>query len=62
MKTIHYGMTEAQARRKAGSNGSFEGRLPLCGNGSYHVDVTSDKPSVTCEACKAVLKTRPNYL
>lgn len=59
---IHYGMTEAQARRKAGSNGSFEGPLPLCGNGSYHANVTSDVDSVTCEACKATLKTRPNYL
>jgi hypothetical protein len=59
---VHYGMTEAQARRKAGSNGSFEGPLPLCGNGSYHVAVTSDTDSITCEACKAVLKTRPGYL
>lgn len=62
VETIHYGMTEAQARRKAGSSGSFEGRLPLCGNGSYHVQVTSDADSVTCEACKVVLKTRPTYL
>lgn len=62
MNTVHYGMTEAQARRKANSNGSFEGPRPLCGNGSFHVDVTSDKPSITCEACKAILKTRPGYL
>lgn len=59
---VHYGMTEAQARRKAGSNGSFEGPLPLCGNGNYHANVTSDAPSVTCEACKAILATRPGYL
>lgn len=59
---VHYGMTEAQARRKAGSNGSFEGPLPLCGNGSYHVAVTSDADSVTCEACKAILKSHPGYL
>ena len=61
-KGIHYGMTQAQARRKTGSNGNFEGPLPLCGNGNYHADVTSDIESVTCEACKAILKTRPNYL
>lgn len=59
---IHFGMTQAQARRKTGSNGNFEGVLPLCGNGNVHVDVTSDKPSVTCPACKAALKSRPNYL
>lgn len=59
---VHYGMTEAQARRKAGSTGNFEGPLPLCGNGSYHAGVTSDAESVTCEACKAILKTRPAYL
>lgn len=62
MKTIHYGMTQAQARRKTGSNGNFEGPLPLCGNGSFHVEVTSATWAVTCEACKAKLKTKPNYL
>jgi len=62
VEAVHYGMTEAQARRKTGSNGGFEGPLPLCGNGSYHAEVTSDADSVTCEACKAVLKTRPAYL
>jgi hypothetical protein len=61
-EAVHYGMTEAQARRKAGSGARFEGPLPLCGNGSYHAGVTSDAQSVTCEACKAILKTRPAYL
>lgn len=62
INVTHFGMTQAQARRKTGSNGNFEGALPLCGNGSGHVGVTSDKPSVTCPVCKAVLKGRPNYL
>lgn len=62
INVVHFGMTQAQARRKTGSNGSFEGPLPLCGNGSFHADVTSYKPSVTCLACKATLKSRPNYL
>lgn len=59
---VHYGMTEAQARRKTGTQGSFEGPLPLCGNGSFHAGVTSDVESVTCIFCKATLKSRPNYL
>lgn len=62
INVIHFGLTQAQARRKTGSNGNFKGVLPLCGNGGAHVDVTSDKPSVTCPACKTALKSRPNYL
>lgn len=52
-ETVHYGMTQREARDRYKSNGNFEGPLPLCGNGSFHCQVTSHKPAVTCEACKA---------
>lgn len=51
----HYGMTEAEARAKAGHMGSFEGPKPICGNGSYHAIVTHDKEQVNCAVCRHAL-------
>jgi hypothetical protein len=51
----HYGLTEAEMRAKTGSNGSFEGPMPVCGNGSYHVTVTREKAHVNCAACLSKL-------
>lgn len=59
---VHYGMTEQEARNKAGSNGSFEGPRPLCSNGSYHIGTTRHSKYVTCPVCLEKLATRPGYL
>lgn len=59
---IHYGLTEAEMRRKTGSNGNFEGPMPICGHGSWHAHVTRNTKNLTCEACKAVLAKNPSYL
>jgi hypothetical protein len=50
---VHYGMTEKEAQAAAGSNGSFDGPRPLCGNGNFHAKVTREKADVTCPFCIA---------
>lgn len=56
----HFGMTQAEARAKAGSTGDFQGPRPLCGNGSYHVTVA--RSAVTCPRCLEMLANKPAYL
>lgn len=59
---IHFGLTEAEMRRKTGSNGNFEGPMPICGYGSWHAHTTRNIKNVTCEKCKERLATKPSYL
>lgn len=59
---VHYGMSQAQMRRKTGSTGDFAGPRPLCGNGSFHCTTTIHPERVTCELCKAKLAQKPAYL
>jgi hypothetical protein len=59
---IHLRLSQDQMRRKTGSNGDFQGPMPLCGNGSAHARVDVRHTSVTCEACKKILASRPGYL
>lgn len=51
----HYGMTQEEARAKAGHKDNFEGPNPICGNGNYHVTVTHDKEQVSCAVCRHAL-------
>lgn len=57
MSIIHLGLTQEQMRAKSGSNGNFEGPNPLCGNGSFHAEVTTTAARVSCVAC--LLKMNP---
>jgi hypothetical protein len=59
---IHYGLTEAEMRRKTGSNGNFHGPMPICGNGSWHAHTTHNPQNITCEKCKEQLAANPSYL
>lgn len=54
-ETVHYGMTQDEARARYASTGNFEGPLPICGNGSFHVKTSRDRAEVTCPACLSKL-------
>lgn len=59
---VHLGLTQDQMRRKTGKFADFSGPMPLCSNGSFHVEVTPSKKLVTCEKCLEIIATNPGYI
>lgn len=58
----HYKLSLKQMQAKTKSNGHFEGPMPLCGNGSFHINTVTDITKVNCAACLELWQSRPYYL